>query len=48
MYRKSNHKKNIAYKNVAYIIQPNKSAVYFKVFMITPFGYRVLYPGEIY
>lgn len=37
MYIKNNHEKNMAYKNVKYIVQPNIRAMYFRVFIISPF-----------
>lgn len=46
MDRKNNYKKNIAYKNAAYIIQPNVRIMYFRIFIISPFGYRVHHAGE--
>lgn len=45
-YIKNNHKKNMAYKNTAYIIQLNVKVMSFKIFIISPFSYRVHNAGE--
>lgn len=46
MYIKNNHKKNMAYKNAAYIIQANVKMMNFRIFIIIPFRYRVHNAGE--
>ncbi|KAB5629380.1 hypothetical protein E8M24_30035 [Bacillus thuringiensis] len=42
-----NYKKNIAYQRGINIIHPIVRAVYFKVFMISPFRYRMHKDGNL-
>jgi len=44
--QRNNYKKNIAYQKDINVIHPIVRAVYFKVFMISPFSYRVHQDGE--
>lgn len=44
--QRDNYKKNIAYQRNINVIHPIVRAVYFKVFMISPFIYRMHQNGD--